>query len=544
MITFSGKPVSAGIAFGKVWVYDKKGLTVKRRHIEDVVAETERYIQARALATAELESLYYKATCEIGEAEAQIFAIHKMMIEDVDYNESVQNIISKQMINAETAVLQTADTFSKMFSEMEDAYMQARAADVVDISDRIIRILSGEPSREIGDEGESLIIFAEDLAPSETLQMDKSKITAFVTSRGSSASHTAILARSLSIPAVIGLHREIGKELDGKDAAVDGYTGVVYVEPNQEVMEELLLKKQKKEAQAELLAELKNKPTETLDGKKIKLYANIGTSGDLGAAVVNDAEGIGLMRSEFLYLESKDFPDEDIQFEAYRTVAEGMGEKQVIIRTMDIGADKKIDYFNLPKEENPAMGMRAIRICLARKDVFKTQLRAILRASAFGNISIMLPMIVSKEEIDAAKEVLREAEEELSEAKIPYAKDIKIGIMIETPAAVMISDILAKEVDFFSIGTNDLSQYLLACDRQNENVAEIIDPHHQAILRSIKMVVDNGHKAGIWVGICGELGADETIIPKLLEMGIDEISVAPSQILRVRKQIRDSRGKT
>ncbi len=543
MKTFSGKPVSQGIAFGKVWVYDKGGIFVKRRHIDDAEEEIKRYENARTLATAELESLYYKATREIGEAEAQIFSIHKMMLEDIDYNESVANIIGKQMINAETAVLQTSETFSKMFSEMEDAYMQARAADVVDISDRIIRILSGETDNAIGDGSENLIIFAEDLAPSETLQMDKTKITAFVTSRGSSASHTAILARSLSIPAVIGLHREIGKELDGKPAVVDGYTGVVYVEPTREVIEELTEKKRKKDAQKELLAQLKNKPTETLDGKTIRLYANIGSSGDLGAAVVNDAEGIGLFRSEFLYLESKDFPTEDVQFEAYKTVAEGMGDKPVIIRTMDIGADKKIDYFGLPDEENPAMGMRAIRICLERRDIFKTQLRAILRASAFGNVAIMLPMIVSRDEIVRAKEVIFEAKEELLAENIPFSQEIKLGIMIETPAAVLISDVLAQEVDFFSIGTNDLSQYMLACDRQNEKVAEIIDPHHEAILRAIEMVVENGHKAGIWVGICGELGADEALIPKFLKMGIDEFSVAPSQVLAVRKAVRNNRSK-
>lgn len=542
MITFSGKPVSAGIAFGKVWVYNKGEPLVKRRHIQDAEEEIKRYENARALATAELESLYYKATREIGEAEAQIFSIHKMMAEDVDYNESVANIITKQMINAESAVLQTAETFSKMFSEMEDAYMQARAADVIDISDRIIRILSGETDNAIGDGGENLIIFAEDLAPSETLQMDKTKITAFVTSRGSSASHTAILARSLSIPAVIGLHREIGKEFDGMPAIVDGYTGVVYVDPTSEVIEELTEKKRRKDAQKELLSELKNKPTVTQDGKEIRLYANIGSSGDLGAAVVNDAEGIGLFRSEFLYLESKDFPTEDVQFEAYKTVAEGMGDKTVIIRTLDIGADKKIDYFGLPDEENPAMGMRAIRICLERRDIFKTQLRAILRASAFGNVAIMLPMIVSTEEISRAKEVISEAKEELLAENIPFSKDMSLGIMIETPAAVMISDILAEEVDFFSIGTNDLSQYMLACDRQNERVAEIIDPYHEAILRSIEIVVENGHRAGIWVGICGEMGADETLIPKFLKMGIDEFSVAPSQVLMVRKTVRNCRS--
>lgn len=543
MIIYSGKPVSAGIAFGKVSIYDKQGVTVKRRRISDDSAEISRYNQARALAESELEGLYYKATHEIGEAEAQIFAIHKMMLEDADYNESVTNIISKQMVNAETAVLQTAETFSKMFSEMEDAYMKERAADVMDISDRILRILSGKPSESIAENSDNLIIFAEDLSPSETLQMDKTRIKAFVTAKGSGASHTAILARSLAIPAVIGIHRDFDREIDGKNVAIDGYTGVVYVEPTHEVLEELHLKKQRKDAQAQLLAELKGKPTETLDGKKVNLYANIGTSGDLGSAVINDAEGIGLFRSEFLYLESTDFPSEDVQFEAYKTVAEGMAEKPVIIRTMDIGADKNIGYFGLPKEENPAMGMRAIRICLAKKDVFKTQLRAILRASAFGNISIMLPMIVSKDEIDAAKVVLAEAREELSSQGIPFSQNIPLGIMIETPAAVLISDILAKEVDFFSIGTNDLSQYILAADRQNENVADIINPHHEALLRSIEMTVQNGHKAGIWVGICGEMGADTQLIPKLIKLGIDELSVSPSKILETRKAVRDCRFK-
>lgn len=542
MITFSGKPVSTGIAFGKVWVYDKGERSVKKHSVENFPEELARYRRARNIAIAELEGLFNKATREIGEAEAQIFAIHKMMLEDVDYNESVENIIEKQMINAEAAVKKTADTFSKIFSEMKDAYMQARAADVVDISDRIIRILSGEGERDITGADENMIIFAEDLAPSETLQMDKQRITAFVTSRGSSASHTAILARSLSIPAVIGLHREMGRELDGKPAVVDGYTGIVYVEPTHEVLEELLEKKRKKDMQAELLAELKNKPTETLDKKTIRLYANIGTSGDLGAAVINDAEGIGLFRSEFLYLERNELPSEEEQFRAYKTVAEGMGEKPVIIRTLDIGADKKIDYFGLPKEENPALGMRAIRICLKRQDIFKTQLRAILRASAFGNVSIMLPMIVSKEEILAAKEILFSAKKELLDSNTPFNRDISLGIMIETPSAVMISDVLAPMVDFFSIGTNDLTQYMLACDRQNEQIAEIIDPYHPAILRSIKQVVENGHKAGIWVGICGELGSDTDIIPELLKIGVDEFSVSPSRVLSVRKTIRENRS--
>lgn len=541
MITLSGKAVSSGIAFGRVSVYKKETGPVKRRHIEDTEAEIARYAAARTAAGDELELLFYKATKEIGEAEASIFEIHRMMIDDIDYNESVTNIIAKQHLNAETAVLMTADTFSKMFSEMDDAYMKARAGDVVDISDRIIRILSGGESKEIGAGSGQLIIFAEDLAPSETLQMDKKRITAFVTKKGSAASHTAILARSLGIPAIIGTSGKFD-DLEGKDAIVDGYTGVVYVDPSAEVIHEMTEKKRKKDEQAELLKELKDKPTVTLDGKTVKLYANIGTPADLGGAVMSDAEGIGLFRSEFLYLESTDFPNEEVQFEAYKTVAEGMGEKPVIIRTMDIGADKKIDYFRLPPEENPAMGLRAIRICLKRLDIFKTQLRAILRASAYGNIMIMLPMIISEEEILAAKEVLAEAKDELSAEKIPFCRDISLGIMIETPAAAMISDILAEEADFFSIGTNDLTQYMLAADRQNECVAEMLNPHHEAILRAIELVVKNAHKKGIWVGICGELGADTELIPRFLEMGIDELSVAPGKVLEVRKAVRESRS--
>ncbi len=539
MVTLSGKAVSGGIAFGRVSVFKKDETIVKRRHITDTEAEIARFESAKSTCAGELELLFYKATREIGEAEASIFEIHRMMIDDIDYNESITNIISKQHLNAETAVLMTSDTFSKMFSEMDDAYMQARAADVVDISNRIIRILSGEADKEIGSGEENLIIFAEDLAPSETLQMDKSRITAFVTRRGSAASHTAILARSLGIPAIIGALGDFDK-IEGLFAVIDGYTGAIYVEPTSEVLAEMEAKKQKKDEQAELLKTLKDKPTITLDGKKIKLYANIGTPADLGNAVINDAEGIGLFRSEFLYLESKDFPDEQTQLAAYKTVAQGMGEKPVIIRTLDIGADKKIDYFCLPEEENPAMGMRAIRICLARKDIFKTQLRAILRASAYGNIMIMLPMITSVEEVLAAKEALESAKSELSAEKIPFCRDIPLGIMIETPAAAIISDILAKEVDFFSIGTNDLTQYMLAADRQNESVAEVIKPHHEAILRTINMVIKNAHKEKIWAGICGELGADTELLPEFLKMGIDELSVAPGKVLEVRKVIREN----
>ena len=540
MVVLSGKSVCSGIAFGKISLYRRDSQPVKRRHIDDIEAEIKRYNEARAQAIDELELLYYKATREIGEAEAQIFAIHKMMLEDIDYNESVENIITKQKLSSESAVLMTAETFSKMFSEMEDVYMQARAGDVVDISDRIIAILSGENRQEIGADGENLIIFADDLAPSETLQMDKEKITAFVTEKGSATSHTAILARSLGIPAIIGIASIQKDEYDGKDAAVDGFLGKVYIEPTEEIIRELTEKKKEKDEQQELLKKLKDKPTETLDGKKIKLYANIGTPSDLGGVIVNDAEGIGLFRSEFLYLQTETYPSEDIQFEAYKKVAEGMGEKPVIIRTLDIGADKQISYFKLAREENPALGMRAIRICLTRTDIFKTQLRAILRASAFGNIMIMLPMIVSVGEVRKAKEILEECKKELSSAGILYAENIQVGIMIETPAAALISDKLAEEVDFFSIGTNDLTQYLLAMDRQNDAVNDMMDPHHEAIMRTIQMVIDNSHKKGIWTGICGELGSDLDLIPKFLEMGIDELSVTPGRILEIRKLIRES----
>ena len=540
MEKFTGKSVCSGIAFGKVQLYRRSGQMVKRRHIEDADAENARYIEARGKAMHELELLFYKANKEIGEAEAQIFSIHRMMLEDLDYNESVENIIKKQHINAEAAVLMTADSFSKMFAETDDAYMQARAADVRDVSDRVIGILCGV-SDAAPAAAENSIIFADDLAPSETLQMDKSKITAFVTERGSPTSHTAILARSLNIPAVIGI--TIPPEYDGKDAAVDGRCGTVYIEPDEETLSMLHRKKSENDARLELLKQLKDKPTVTLDGKTVKLYANIGTPSDLGSVILNDAEGIGLFRSEFLYLESSDFPSENVQFEAYKKVCSGMGEKPVIIRTLDIGADKNIDYFDLPPEENPAMGMRAIRICLTRRDIFKTQLRAILHASSFGNIMIMLPMIVSSHEIEEAKKILEEAKSELAAEGIPFAAKIPVGIMIETPAAAIISDELAQHADFFSIGTNDLTQYTLAADRQNDSISEFCDVHHNAVLRLIRMAAENAHKNGIWCGICGELGADLELIPEFMKMGIDELSVSPNRVLEVRKAVRESRSK-
>lgn len=537
MNILTGKSVCGGIDFGRIVYFKKNEQKIKRQHIENIKAEQERYISARNEAINELELLYYKAEKEIGEAEAQIFSIHRMMLEDADYNESVMNIIAKQSLNAESAVLMTAESFSKMFSDMEDAYMQARASDVKDISYRVINILTGAEEKNLSATEKS-IIFAEDLAPSETLQMDKEKISAFVTEKGSPSSHTAILARSLGIPAIIGI--ENAEEYNGKLAAVDGYTGTVYIEPDEEIRERLSEKKRQRDEQQSLLKVLKDKPTVTIDGKHIKLYANIGTPADLGSVIVNDAEGIGLFRSEFLYLEGNDFPDEEVQFEAYKKVAEGMGEKPVIIRTLDIGADKKIDYFNLKKEENPALGMRAIRICLKHKNIFKTQLRAILRASYFGNIMIMFPMIVSEEELHEAKSVLEEARRELKKEGIHYSENLPVGIMIETPAAAVISDKLAKESDFFSIGTNDLTQYMLAMDRQNEDVSDMVDTHHEAILRTIKQVIDNSHKAGIWTGICGELGADTELVPRLLKMGIDELSVSANKVLEIRKIIRES----
>lgn len=537
MNILTGKAVCGGIAFGRIVFFKKNKKKIKRQHVENTKAEQERYISARTEAVNELELLFYKAEKEIGEAEAQIFSIHRMMLEDTDYNESVMNIIMKQKLNAESAVLMTSESFSKMFSDMDDAYMRARADDVKDISDRVINILTGNDEKKFSATEKS-IIFAEDLAPSETLQMDKEKISAFVTEKGSASSHTAILARSLDIPAIIGINN--AEEYDGKYAAIDGYTGTVYIEPNEDITERLSEKKRQRDEQQRLLKALKDKPTVTIDGKYIKLYANIGTPADLGAVIMNDAEGIGLFRSEFLYLENNDFPDEEVQFEAYKKVAEGMGEKPVIIRTLDIGADKKIDYFNLKKEENPALGMRAIRICLKHKNIFKTQLRAILRASYFGNIMIMFPMIVSENELYKAKAILEEARRELKKEGIHYSENLPVGIMIETPAAAVISDKLAKESDFFSIGTNDLTQYMLAMDRQNEDVADMVDVHHEAILRMIKLVIDNSHKAGIWTGICGELGADAELVPQLLKMGIDELSVSANKVLEIRKIIREN----
>ncbi len=535
-MVLEGKSVFGGIAIGRLAVYKKSDTQVKRVKITDTEAELERFVSARETAKEQLGGLYEKALKEVGEVNAMIFEVHQMMLDDMDYNESVSNMIQTQEVNAEFAVAAVGDNFSKMFAAMDDEYMRERAADVKDISNRVIGILQGNAGSGITGE-EPVILLAEDLAPSETVQLDKSKVLSFVTRHGSTNSHTAILARTMNIPALIGVDLEKAEEMDGRWGIVDGYKGTLYVEPDEETLFKYQKLKEEDEQKKRLLQELKGKENVTLDGRKINLYANIGGVADVANALANDAGGIGLFRSEFLYLESEDYPTEDAQFAAYKTVAENMAGKKVIIRTLDIGADKQVDYFGMEKEENPAMGYRAIRICLDRKEIFKTQLRAIYRASYYGTISIMFPMIISVQEVRQIKEILAEVKAELTKEGIPY-KDVEIGIMIETPAAVMISDLLAKEVDFFSIGTNDLTQYTLAIDRQNPKLDNIYDSHHEAVLRMLKMVVDNGHKEGCWVGICGELGADISLTETFLSMGFDELSVSPSMILKVRDKIR------
>lgn len=533
MQEYKGKSIYKGIAIGRIKKYTRKEQTVRRLHITDCESEIARFDSAREEAAEQLQALYGKALTQVGQSGAMIFEIHQMMLDDDDYLDSVYNMIRSQKVNAEFAVASTGDNFSALFSSMQDEYMRGRAADVKDVSDRLIRVLSGETSDNGIDE--PVIIMADDLAPSETVQMDKNKLLAFVTRAGSANSHTAILARTMGIPALVGV--EIQDEWDGKTAIIDGHTGTLILDPTKEKREEMQKKKDEETARKELLLTLKGKVTVTLDGRKLNLYANIGNVSDVAAALSNDADGIGLFRSEFLYLESSDYPSEESQFSCYKAVAESMAGKKVIIRTLDIGADKQIGYFNLEKEENPAMGLRAIRICLQRPDIFRTQLRAILRASMFGNISIMFPMITSVWEVQAVKKILQEAKEELSAAGIPY-RDVETGIMIETPAAVMISDLLAPEVDFFSIGTNDLTQYTLALDRQNESLDTFLDPHHEAILRMIELVAQNGHTNGCWVGICGELASDLSLTQRFLKMGIDELSVSPSYILPIRDLVR------
>ena len=535
MEKYTGKSIFKGIAIGKILFYQKGEQPVKRVKIEDTSEQIKRYEDARAKAAEQLQGLYEKALKEVGEANAAVFEVHQMMLEDDDYIDSVVNIIETQQVNAEFAVATTGDNFAKMFAEMEDDYFKARAADVKDISERMVNILSGnESGGALGDE--PVIVVAEDLAPSETVQMDKEKLLAFVTRLGSANSHTAILARTMNIPALIEV--DIKEEWNGKMAVVDGYTGTFYIDPDEETLKKMQEKKEEDIKARELLQELKGKEDITVDGKHIKLYANIGGVKDVTSVLANDAAGIGLFRSEFLYLEADNYPDEEAQFQAYKTVAENMAGKKVIVRTLDIGADKQVDYFNLDHEENPAMGYRAIRICLDRRDIFRTQLRALLRASAYGNIGIMYPMIISVDEVKEIKKIVESIKAELTEKGIEYG-EVEQGIMIETPAAVMISDLLAEEVDFFSIGTNDLTQSTLAIDRQNSKLDNIYDSHHPAVLRMIQKTIENGHKAGCWVGICGELGADMTLTETFLKMGIDELSVSPTFVLPIRKLIRE-----
>jgi phosphoenolpyruvate-protein phosphotransferase (PTS system enzyme I) len=535
MEIIQGNKVFGGIAKGKIKYFEKKEQQVRRTHITDWNHEVLRFSQAKESASIELCDLYEQAVKQVGEEDAAIFEIHKMMLEDGDFLDAIKTMIQNQQVNAEFAVATIGDNFASMFASMEDEYMKARAVDVQDIANRLIKCLKGDANESMLLQ-EPVILVAEDLTPSETLQLDKSKILAFVTKLGSSNSHTAILARTMNIPSIIGV--EIQRDWDTKEAILDGNQGILYLEPDEKTRNIMDEKLHIQTNERQKLKQLKGQETITLDGRQVKLYANGGSLGDCMLALQNDAEGIGLFRSEFLYLEQDHFPTEEEQFQIYKAVAESMAGKKVIIRTMDIGADKQIDYFQLEKEENPALGYRAIRICLNQPDIFKTQLRALFRASMYGNISIMYPMIISKKEIDQIKEIVQEVKAELTMQGVPYREKIEQGIMIETPAAVMISDILAKEVDFFSIGTNDLTQYTLAIDRQNPKLDTFYDAHHEGLLRMIDMVVKHAHQEHIWVGICGELGADQVLCKRFLQMGIDELSVSPSLILPLRKHIR------
>ena len=538
MKKYSGKGVYGAIAIGKISVLKKNDAAVTRVHVEDSAAEKARVEKAKQAAAEQLQAIHDKALKEVGEANAQIFEIHIMMLEDEDYNESIANIIDTQQVNAEYAVAVTSDNFAEMFAAMDDAYMQARSADVRDISNRIIANLTGTADSS-AESCDSMIVCADDLAPSETVALDKDKVLAFVTAHGSSNSHTAILARNMNIPAVIGMGDEFLTEISsGTPAIVDGYTGTVIVDPDEATVAEYTAKRTSDEEKKRLLQELKGKENVTVDGRKINIYANISGIDNIGAVLLNDAGGIGLFRSELLYLENSDFPTEEQQFHAYKRVLESMAGKKVIIRTLDIGADKQVGYFGLKKEENPALGYRAIRICLTRPEIFKTQLRALYRASVYGNLGIMFPMITSVKEVERIKEICEEVKAELRSDGIEYSDKIELGIMIETPAAALISDRLAPMVDFFSVGTNDLTQYTLACDRQNPDIEEFIDTHHEAILRLIEMSAENAHKNGAWIGICGELAADTTLTERFLRMGIDELSVSPSFVLKVRDAVR------
>ena len=538
MRTYDGKSVFSGIAIGKIRVYKKDVQQVKRTKAGDPESELARFASAKEEAARQLKSLYDKALKEVGEANAAIFEVHQMMLEDVDYNESVENIVRGQEVNVEYAVAATGDNFSRMFSAMDDDYMRERAADVKDISERLLAILNGRKASTAETE-EPVIIAADDLAPSETVQLDKDMVLSFVTVHGSANSHTAILARMMEIPALVGAGLPLDDSVDGKLGIVDGASGKIYVEPDEDTLNKMRERQREEAEKKELLQRLKGRENVTLDGQKVMLYANIGNIKDLAMVMQNDAEGIGLFRSEFLYLEKEDYPTEEEQFQIYKQAAETMAGKRVIIRTLDIGADKQCGYFNMEHEENPALGYRAIRICLTRPEVFKTQLRALFRASAFGNIAIMYPMITSIKEIKRIKEVVGEVKAELDAQKMPYGEPEQ-GIMIETPAAALISDVLAREVDFFSIGTNDLTQYTLAIDRQNPKLDEFYDAHHPAVLRMISMVVENAHRAGIWAGICGELGADQTLTREFLAMGVDELSVSPGSILPIRKIVLET----
>ena len=538
MQIYNGKSVFGGIAIGKISVYQKKEQQVKRVKIEDPDQEMARYEKAKAEGIKQLQGLYDKALREVGEANAAIFEVHQMMMEDDGYNESVENIIRSQGVNAEYAVATTGDNYAQMFSAMDDDYMRERAADVRDISERLLTILNGEDTSSV-DADEPKIIVAEDLAPSETVQLDKDKVLSFVTVKGSLNSHTAILARTMAIPALVNTSMSLEGEMDGRLGIVDGANGIFYVDPDEATLAEMKKRQEEDLSRKQLLLTLKGKENVTLDGQKVMLYANIGNIKDLATVIQNDAGGIGLFRSEFIYLEKEDFPTEEEQFQIYRQVAQTMAGKRVIIRTLDIGADKQCDYFHMEHEENPALGCRAIRICLTRPEIFKTQLRALFRASAFGRIAILYPMITSVQEVRRIKEIVEEVKAELTSQGVEFGEPEQ-GIMIETPAAAIISDDLAKEVDFFSIGTNDLSQYTMAIDRQNPQLDLFFDPHHPAVLRMISMVVENAHKAGIWTGICGELGADQSLTKEFLAMGVDELSVSPGSILPLRKIILET----
>lgn len=540
MQCFQGKSVYKGIVMGPVAVLKKNDYQVKRARIEDPEAEVKRVEEAVEVSKKQLGRLYDKAVREVGEASAAIFEVHQMMLEDEDYLESMENMIRTELVNAEYAAAVTGDNFAEMFAAMDDEYMKARSADVKDISERLVRNLSGEGDNDLSSMEPSVIV-ADDLSPSETVQMDKEKILAFVTVHGSTNSHTAILARMMNIPALIGVPMDLNGLKTGMTAVVDGFSGQVIFEPEEDVRKETEKRMQEEAEKQKLLEELKGKENITPDGRKINIYANIGSVGDLGYVMENDAGGIGLFRSEFLYLGRNDFPTEEEQFQAYKQAVQTMAGKKVIIRTLDIGADKQVEYFNLGKEENPALGYRAIRICLKQPEIFKAQLRALFRAAVYGNLSVMYPMITSTEEVEKIYAIVAEVEEELKKQEVQY-KIPEQGIMIETPAAVMISDRLAEMVDFFSIGTNDLTQYTLAIDRQNEQLDDFYNPHHEAVLRMIRMVVENAHKCGKWAGICGELGADLTLTEQFVRMGVDELSVAPSMILKLRKVVREMKA--